>query len=484
MKRAVKISIALGTVVALIAVYLILKNLPEQEPDFTTSTQDDNRIEFLDTRELDLASMEFVRDDGSRLRFGREEREETNKDGEKEMVLHWIMEYPEPSVEIEERSIRDIAYTMSNIYSEQLVTEDPEDLSLYGLDDPTAYATITTQDGETVEITVGKMTPSRTAYYARINDGPEVYALRRYTVEKFFTEVNDLRDRDIPVPNAQDIQYFRVARADGPTVEIVPRTDQDVFVGAVLSSLKMTEPYETPRTIDTQRFSEMMETLPGIVKIEEFIEDNPEDLSVYGLSPARYEWEQRDSEGVSIHLFLGDEADEDNVYATLPDKNTVFTVPQRSIRFVATRPFTLMNKFVMIPSIDSVDSFTIQAGEQEYTAEIKREKSSSAGEEEDEVVATYFLNGKEIEEDPFKKFYQKTIGLLVDAENPDPEPLTDPEITITYRMNETSDVEQARVQFQRFNVDFYAVYLNGVSEFLLSDYQIDEMIGAAQGLLE
>ncbi len=476
MKRSVRLIIVAAVVGLSIGAFFVVKNLPEKQPEYTgTATE---RYQLIDSRESELASMTFSRKDGSTLVFVRvEEGEGDNK------TASWSIASPQVLFEPRERDIRDIAYSMASISSDQIIEDEPADLSIYGLDEPSAVATILFTDGTNTILYAGNRTPTRRSYYVRTEGDPKVYAVRTYSVDRFFTQPDDLRDRQIALPDRQTITYFRLE--NDRVTEIVKMEEDDDFIGSQFSSLKLAQPYTRERSIDTQRFTELVETIPTALSIERFIEDAPSNLSQYSLDPPAYTWIMRD-EQTFIHLLVGGDAGEDEVYAKRPDDDMVFTLTKSSLAFLDADPFTLADKFALIPNIDTVDKFTIKGLDKTYIGEVRREKNLSAQEGEDEdFLTTYFLNDIEIQEDPFKKFYQLVIGLLMDAENPEPKPLgsATADVNIRYELNAEASVETAEVSFVQLSHDFYAVYMDGTTEFLLSAYQIDAMFDRAAELV-
>ena len=71
----------------------------------------------------------------------------------------------------------------------------------------------------------------------------------------------------------------------------------------------------------------------------------------------------------------------------------------------------------------------------------------------------------------------------MDAENPNPSPISEPTVTVIYELNEGL-VDSVRVDFVKVDRDFYAVYFQGLTEFLLSGYQIDAMFDGLEELLK
>lgn len=111
----------------------------------------------------------------------------------------------------------------------------------------------------------------------------------------------------------------------------------------------------------------------------------------------------------------------------------------------------------------------------------RRTQKAEDEDEEDEVITTYRVDGKEVEEKPFKKYYQSLIGLLVDAEL-DRELEEQPEVKTTFFLNKGS-VREVHVNYVPYDNDFYAVFVNGKSEFVISRRQVAGMLDTLEALI-
>ena len=86
------------------------------------------------------------------------------------------------------------------------------------------------------------------------------------------------------------------------------------------------------------------------------------------------------------------------------------------------------------------------------------------------------FNGREAEEKPFKQLYQSVIEpqLDVDYQGRIEE---DPELQILYSFN-TENPSEYRVSYVPYDKDFYALFRQGSSEFLVSRQQIAKLMDA------
>jgi hypothetical protein len=97
------------------------------------------------------------------------------------------------------------------------------------------------------------------------------------------------------------------------------------------------------------------------------------------------------------------------------------------------------------------------------------------------VTASYTADGKKIEDDSFKKFYQSLIGLQIEGEMA--KKIADtPEVSVKFFLNK-GDVRTVRVDYAPYDRDFDGIFLNGIGEFALTKGQLTTMLGKLDQLL-
>ena len=78
---------------------------------------------------------------------------------------------------------RSMMYTFTSLTATAKVEEDPEDLTIYGLDEPQFTITITFRDGTQSTLLVGAMTPVQKNYYVMTQEDRIVYTVGNYLGE-------------------------------------------------------------------------------------------------------------------------------------------------------------------------------------------------------------------------------------------------------------------------------------------------------------
>lgn len=382
--------------------------------------------------------------------------------------------------QLQQSRIDTVVDTVASLPAQRLISENPEDLSLYGLGTPQAEITLRTKNGTETTGYIGNRTPQGNSYYFKKKDAPAVFTVAEYFVTRFNIDIDALRTRLLAEVNPQEITYLRVEAEH--TLEISSISEED-NLSYFLSSLKMTVPYKNPQDIDSQTYSEYLEKVPTSVNAVSFVEEEPESLEQYGLFNPKVKLQLRDRQG-GFTLLLGNKKNEQEVYASLLEHPRVFTVGLDSLGFLATKPFELISKFALIINIDMVDKLTFGTPLKMYTLSIERvqrEGDTEAGGDKEETI--YRFQNEIVEEDPFKDLYQEVIGLIIDAPRPDPdysgeEAQGEPVLTVTYDLNESP--HKAAIELYPYNADFYALYRKNVSEFLIAKEQVEALLQSAE----
>lgn len=370
-----------------------------------------------------------------------------------------------------------VGKSATNVKATRLIEEEPEDLTQYGLDEPASTFTVTLDDDSTFVGMVGAPTPSRTGFYFKRKDEASVYSVPITIGRSFLRTVDDFLNRDIATVDLENFTYLLI-RGER-TIEIGTKEEVEDQPLYAVSTYVMTQPYRNSRGIDLRSMETLTKSVPTKLRAVDFVEEHPIDLSKYGIDPLKPAIIIRDKEENGYHLSLGKEAGNRLVYAKVKDDPRVFTISTFLLDFLTIKPFQLISKFALILNIDDVDQVKIEFPQKSALMAIEREKTGKKNSDgEDEIKETFYLDGVVVEEDPFKVLYQKAIGILMDAENPTPDYTGNaiqggPAMRITYILNK--EPYEAVAEFHPYNKDFYALYRNGISEFLVSIEQITDI---------
>lgn len=466
MKRWVRILIGVGVVAILVGAYFIVQDIQDR--------QREEQFEQARAEQIELLRLDPLNVD--RIVLGGPDRELVIlRDGESfELQLPY-------ELNLTQGAVQRIVQAAARISARREIEADPQDLEQYGLGESAQTAEVHLSSGEARTIRVGSQSPTGSGYYAQVDNDGAVYLISGFTGSALTATLDSLRDRSFPQINKQNVARVTLA-TPARTIRIVPVEERE---GGILTSFTthiMTDPFIRDRSVATDRLQTLLEEIPEF-RISRFVADRPEGLVQYGLDSPNRELYLADSDGNELHLLFGNETEEGEVYAKRPDMPTVFTIDASLDFFDDWSAFELTDKFVLIVNIANVTNFTVETGEVTYEGRIERTEVEG----EEEPRETYYFEGEEVEEEPFKQFYQEVIGITADAARPDPvsgNPAPeDVALHIGYDLTGVN-TDRIAADFVEYDTDFYAVFREGVSEMLVSKLRVERMLEAAARFAE
>ncbi len=478
MKRKRSFIAILVVLALLIGVYVYLSNRPPDTPEVV------DKEPAIDISKLDREKIvELSIDNGSLeepLIFEKETK--TVKKGDKEETeSYWVNTTPYP-VKLLQSKVDELSRSFSSLTAEVVVAENPEDLSRYGLDKPIATGIATLDDNTKVTIKLGNKTAEGTTWYLMKEGDPKVYTVYNQHGQRLNSALSDFRDKTLPTVDATMMSYLNISGEDRREIEIKISDDiseEQATYGIGLYF--MTKPFKRPRGVDSEKLGENLEKLSGL-NIKDFVEDHPTDLSKYGLDQPKLQFLIKDTEGNTMELSFGNKLDDGTIYFKTPESDAVYLMDQSRMEFMEFEPMTITDKFALLMNIQDVDGVTIEGRGRKNTLSITRKTEKAEDEdEEDEVIETFFLDGEEVEEKPFKSFYQSLIGIIIDMEKPHSAQGT-PDLKITYHKVEGGDATVAVYPHDR---DFYSLVVEGdmESEFLIYKNRLDWVFNDLDSLI-
>jgi hypothetical protein len=380
---------------------------------------------------------------------------------------------PVERIKIDKALVSNKIWSLSSLWAEGIIEEEPEDISIYGLDYPFARVLIGDSDGKTVEIVIGNYTPSRSSYYVMLAGSPEVYTLATCYTDTLLFSLDSIRDKVLfESLDPRAITHFIIQprledNPSGRTIDITPRM-QDSYLLSSFTSFDLNSPYSATLAVDSEKFGQVLEALQYL-QIYAFVDDTPTSLATYGLNrPGRVYIETPDE---TVDILYG-KSEYGMHYAKVAGNDTVFILEGLE-GIISATPFSLIDKFAMIHYIDNVDSFTVTGDGRTLTATIQ-----GKGQE-----AIFYLDGRRAADQEFRNFYQRVIGLLIDAEHTGP--VTRGEGTdyvIEYKLNTPAGVTTG-IRLIPYDRNFYILERGGVREFRIARTQVRRIFDEADKMV-
>jgi len=170
------------------------------------------------------------------------------------------------------------------VVSEPL-NEEGQDLSEYGLDQPSASVTYTMTSGAVHTMLYGNLSPDEGEVYCMFDSSGIVYTAEALKLAKCRSTLLDFLDTDITDLDAGDTESITFTRTEDDTVIIAsPRTSSSDTGSALETKWKCSQPQSAESTLV---FDSLIKSFMHITA-DSFAEFEPDDLSGYGLDDPAY----------------------------------------------------------------------------------------------------------------------------------------------------------------------------------------------------
>ncbi len=203
----------------------------------------------------------------------------------------WVLVEP-IRARAEKSAVETLVSSAAGARMEREIEAAPAKLADYGLENPSARITITVK-GQSHALFLGEKTPTGVWVYAKRGDRPAVFLVSDRLLMDSQKKASDLRDKSILAFERKDVKGIEVKGKTG-TIAVEESANEEWRV-------------TTPREVkaDREKISAFLEKLRG--KIKEFVEENPKDLSRYGLDqPTQVTlWIGKEKDRTAKSLLLG-----------------------------------------------------------------------------------------------------------------------------------------------------------------------------------
>ncbi len=396
-----------------------------------TSTGETSKVMDLDSTKI--SSIEFNNEKGSFTL--------TKKDNA--WTMEPAMEFPLDSAQADSA-----AASVSSVTADKVIEEAAKDLSIYGLDKPSSSVKVTLTDGTSKEIELGSSSPTNEGVYVKNKGESKVYLIGSYTSDQLKLNRSYFAKKDIlPV--------------EGKTLKTLAyeKNGQMQFAISVASETEMKITAPIKEEAEVSKISPMMDAVVQLA-VKDIVDENPSDLSQYGLDKPAFSVEYGDGKTTKKILF-GKEVEKGSVtYAKYPDGKSVFTVDVSPLTFLDIKFSDILNTFIYLPNINDVNKIDLTIDGKTIVSDITTNKDDSSKD-------TFKVDGKDANmenekgDSLFRAFYQAMIGITLDKYEPDAKPSgTSPEVTIKYYMK--PDSKPVTIEFISKDSNYYYAMKDGV----------------------
>ncbi len=474
MKKNIRIMIiSVAAVVILVAMLLILMNLPSSDGDGTSSTASSSSISLNETTSDDVSKVEVKNNsDSYTVEVG-------NSDSYSVEGLEGF--------ELNTTAITALKSDSAGVAATQVVEEQAEDLSIYGLNSPKAEATITYKDGETISLAVGNEAAGNAGTYVTVNSENKVYLFNSAKVDTFSYPLLEYVSKDI-TPSQEEA----VAAANGGEVSSSEdgQTQTPQFAKMTLSGTVREEPIVVEPAAAISGISQYTITSPkqkeaDYTKISEYvgaiygltadevaaINPTDADLETYGLKEP-YSKIVADFDIGTVTLLASAPDEEGNVYVMNGDRtNVVYLLEAETLTWLNATYSDLASKLLFTPNIKDVKTMTVTTPDKTYVFNLT---SVTDEDNENSFTTTITYEGKELDEDIFKDYYQNMISASCDVEATE-QPTGDPIFSVKYEYTDSSRTPDV-VEYYDAGSRRVFISFNGVCDWMTVSKYVDKMV--------
>ena|GEM_PF-6384164 len=420
-----------------------------------------------------------------------------------------------PGTVMKQSTVSSIAARSASTAAVALVTENADDLGIYGLETPRAEVTSFYKDGTEEIILLGNKAPGGENYYISTRGSSAVYTIQDYSGDIFRYSYKDFLIASAPSTDINSVERLKFYNGGKIMEGVIDHYEYDgvsdlneTFAERVRSSdLILTSPLPD-KAVDLMALRDsVVEPLQSLAihRIAEYNYDGS--MEKYGFNDPKLMLElyyepynlvnnkkQKTGEKVEYKLTIGDYADEsrDYSYATVEGLPFVFVIEESSLSAAYdANPYKMMDRNIAIIYIYAVDSLVFETSE--TMSQFKNNYSIKFNVynqyyEPDNAYYDYLapvINGSSVDEETFKNFYKGIVTMRVDSVIDDFTPDSEPEIAMTFKLSSGKDMPILNTRFYDYDANFYAVEQAGesVCHFIISKSYVMQVLKNLEALI-
>ncbi len=368
---------------------------------------------------------------------------------------NWVVK-GEERVTLSSSRVESFLYECANITGQDLITENAENLSQYGLSEPERTVELTLKNGEKRKILIGNAAFENSVSYLMVEGETKVYTKSTSGCETLTDALEKLMDTSIYTVDANDLSGITIERAGGETVvldrkRMTAENEEAAYQWRMLSPLqKEANTYRLENELFTNLLSQ---TAVRVIPVPEAGKD-------YGFNNPRARYTLKLLDQKTAYTVTVGREEGTNTYIRLSGNHSVFLVATEKLDFLNMGYLDLVDKLIHLENIKEVNKVTISGLGKEHVMELN------------DAENRYTIDGKTIKDEAFKKAYQTVIGLVLDDFAKQTNASGAVALTITYDKN---DGTKTVVTCNNYDDRNYLVKVNGVGNLLIRKKQIDTM---------
>ena len=470
----ISLVVVLGLAVG--AVFLSDMIKPEEEIVPEATAKPSTTVKIVDREKKDVASVTVQ--PAGKAAYTVISNAEASGTGEDVKYTYTYEIEGQPEFQLDQSLAGSIIGYAANMTATDLITENETEFAAYGLEEPALTVTMNYRDGTKAVWQFGNKVTGGSGYYVREEGKSAIFVLYSSAFTALNMELNDLYVVSMPVTfeDYSLIQHLLVEQKGKDTIELSYRSAEEESFS--ISTLELVQPIRYDAHGD--RAAEIFEACAALT-ITGYAGEKSE-LTEAGLDDPRAKIYASDADGNQLVFIVGNHKDTSNVYVQIDETEAVYLADASLLTFLDNvKVAYLVDQFANLVNIQKVDALTVTAGSESYEMSIKREpaldengnqETNSNG--QPKTNDTYFFDGEETDETPFKKLYQVIIGTQVSKIHDDHEYVGECAVRVAYKLNIAP--YDFVIEYYEYDDQYYAVRRNDLTLFLIKKDRIDNLV--------
>ncbi len=398
----------------------------------------------------------------------------------------------DPNFPLVQEKISRMVYYLAGLTADKKLADQAEDLASFGLEPAQITIAAELRNGQVLTYYLGNALPDATGYYMMAEGNPALYRVPTLFHDAFSASLPELAaaqelPADVETANVAD---FSIQRGQEQLFFLqAPGGNSNIYTDQY--RWQISQDGEHYRAAAAQAVTEVLKAITSLQYLEVIsYQAEQEDLSQFGLDQPlqitmNYLPDTEDSAEEqtavgplsSMHLLLGGQDGNGNVYAKLADSQLIGVVDGSILSALS---YGGMQDFLPLDvcrvGIDTVVGMDILVeGDQLYTVAINRSSDQQQAD-------TYTLNGQSIDAQSFQAFYELLTTMEADDTTASGQKVTAaPMVSIEFHRN-TETFQEMTLQFIPYDSNFYLVDFDSRRDLLANKRDVEALVAALQAL--
>ncbi len=270
-----------------------------------------------------------------------------DNDGNKKIIEAWYLTNEE-EVKLSQRIIDGIVIASSNLVASEVIESEVEDINKYGFDG-SYYVAGKTDKGVEYKILLGSILYNREGYYAMLEGDTTVYAISNHSANQIYASRAELLDLNIFQGSLNEVASFSLYKDE--EIQFTVETDPNPDIVWIISHPVLSK-------ADIANADEMINNLLDLSR-DEYIDVNPEDLSIYGLEKPNYTITININETDYTMMIGKEDIISNTFYAKMSDTEEIFTIDASTMTFLDNEAIDMVYVIPYVPRLTNVKSVEI-----------------------------------------------------------------------------------------------------------------------------